>query len=55
MPILEKLMLTGIILVAMLPGLIIEPGPLSEIAGIGLIVLIWLPDSEAAGQVDELT
>jgi hypothetical protein len=33
-----KLLLTGIIVVLMVPGLIIEPGPITEIAGVGAIL-----------------
>jgi len=48
--VLVKLLMTGIILVLMLPGLIIEPGPLSEIVGLGAIGAVWgldlSPDEE---------
>lgn len=36
-----NLLLTGIVLVLMLPGLVIEPGPLSEIVGLAAIGSIW--------------
>jgi hypothetical protein len=38
---LTKIVLTVIVLVLMVPGLIIEPGPVSEIVGIGAIAGIW--------------
>lgn len=36
-----KLLLTGIVLVFAIPGLIIEPGPLSEIAALAALGTIW--------------
>ena len=37
----SKILLTGIILVLMIPGLIIEPSPLSEVIGLGAILSVW--------------
>ena len=37
----SKALMTGIVLVLMVPGLIIEPGPLSEIIGLAAIGGIW--------------
>lgn len=36
-----KLLLSGIVITLMIPGLIFEPGPLSEIAGLGALGAIW--------------
>lgn len=36
-----KLLLTAIIIVLMIPGLIVEPGPLSEIAGLAALGAVW--------------
>lgn len=36
----KTLLSVGIVVVA-IPGLIIEPGPLSEVAAIGAILAIW--------------
>jgi len=33
--------LTAIILVLMLPGLVIEPGPISEVVGLAAIGTVW--------------
>lgn len=38
---LVQIALTAGIVILMIPGLLIEPGPLSEIAGIGAIFAIW--------------
>lgn len=37
----EKMLLTAIILVLMVPGLIIEPGPISEAVGAAAIGSVW--------------
>lgn len=37
----SKALMTGIVLVLMVPGLIVEPGPLSEIVGLAAIGGIW--------------
>lgn len=37
----SKILLTGIVIILMIPGLIIEPGPLSEVIGLGAILSIW--------------
>lgn len=36
-----KLLLTGVILMLMIPGLVIEPGPISELVGFGAIGAVW--------------
>lgn len=36
-----KIFLSVVVVVLMIPGLIIEPGPLSEIMGIGALGSIW--------------
>lgn len=40
-----KLVLTAGIIVAAIPGLIIEPGPLSELAALGLLGAVWGVDA----------
>lgn len=50
-----KLIATGVIVVLAIPGLIIEPGPISELVAIGLLTGIWL-DGESPGEaVQEAT
>lgn len=39
--------LTVVVIIMMIPGLIIEPGPISEIVGIGVILAIWGFDDAA--------
>lgn len=36
-----KAALTAVVVILMIPGLIVEPGPLSEIVGLGAIMSIW--------------
>lgn len=36
-----QVLLTVVIIVMALPGLIIEPGPLSEIAALGALGVVW--------------
>lgn len=36
-----KIVLSLLVVVLMIPGLIIEPGPISEIAGLAAIGAIW--------------
>lgn len=36
-----KLGLTALVIIMMIPGLVIEPGPISEIVGLGAIATIW--------------
>lgn len=38
---LTKIGLSLIVIVLMIPGLIVEPGPLSEIVGLGALGTIW--------------
>jgi len=45
--IVTKVMLSVVVVVFAIPGLIIEPGPFSEIAAFGVLVTIWLPGDEA--------
>lgn len=44
---LTKLMLTAIVVVLSVPGLIIEPGPFSEVVAGGLLITIWFGDGGA--------
>jgi hypothetical protein len=36
-----KGIITAVILVMMVPGLVVEPGPVSEIVGVGAIGTVW--------------
>lgn len=36
-----KLLLTAGVVVVAIPGLVVEPGPLSEIAALGALAAIW--------------
>jgi hypothetical protein len=47
-----KLVLTAIVVVLMVPGLIIEPGPFSEMAAVGLLMAIWFGDGDASDVQD---
>ncbi|SFH07928.1 hypothetical protein SAMN04488063_0118 [Halopelagius inordinatus] len=44
-----KVVATVVVVVMMVPGLIIEPGPVSEIAGIGALSAIWGLDLGGGG------
>jgi len=44
-----KLLLTVGIGILMVPGLIIEPGPISEIVGLGAIMSVWGIDWSEGG------
>lgn len=37
----SKVFLTGVVAVFAIPGLIVEPGPFSEIVAAGLLAAIW--------------
>jgi hypothetical protein len=50
-----KLLLTGVVVVLAIPGLIIEPGPFSEIAALGVLAAIWSEDKSAAEAVEDAT
>jgi len=53
--VLEKIVLTGVVVVLAVPGLIIEPGPFSEIVAGGLLIAIWFGDSDAEDIASEAT
>jgi hypothetical protein len=36
-----KVALSAVVIVLMIPGLIVEPGPISEILGLGALGAIW--------------
>jgi len=42
--------LTGLIVVLAIPGLIIEPGPISEIVALGSIGAVWGVDFDGQGE-----
>jgi len=50
MNILTKLLLTSVIVVLAIPGLIVEPGPFSEIVTAGLLASIWGLDWDGDAQ-----
>ena len=39
-----KVLLTVAVIVTAIPGLIVEPGPLSEVVALGLLAVIWFGD-----------
>jgi hypothetical protein len=41
-----KVLLTAAVIVAAIPGLVVEPGPVSEVVALGALAAIWLPGSE---------
>jgi hypothetical protein len=45
-----KVFLTGVVVVLGVPGLVIEPGPFSEIITAGLIASIWGLDWSTGGE-----
>lgn len=52
--IIGKVILSVAVVVAAIPGLILEPGPLSEVVALGVLAAIWLGDdtaSEVTGQL----
>lgn len=46
MSVMKKLALSGVVVVLAVPGLIIEPGPVSEVVALSLLVAIWVGDEE---------
>lgn len=53
---LGKIVISAVVVVAAIPGLVVEPGPFSEMAALGVLAAVWLGDespSEAAAQVAE--
>lgn len=46
-----KLILTVAVVVAAIPGLIVEPGPLSEVAALAVLAAIWLPGSDVSDEL----
>lgn len=51
--ILWKLIASAVIIIAAIPGLVVEPGPLSEIAAIGLLFAVWSEDKAPGEAVKE--
>ena len=49
----EKVALTVFIAVLMIPGLVIEPGPISEILGIAAIGSVWGVDLGVGGDDEQ--
>lgn len=50
-----KLLVSAVIVVFALPGLVVEPGPLSEMVAIGLLAAVWLGDMSAEEAAQEAT
>lgn len=48
-----KLVVTVAIGIAAIPGLIVEPGPLSELTALGIIVAMWSGDKSPEEAVQE--
>lgn len=49
-----KVIVSVAVVVAALPGVIVEPGPLSEVVALGVLGAIWLSDDdyeEVTGQL----
>jgi len=46
-----KLLLTVAVIVAAVPGLVIEPGPFSEVAALGALAVIWFGDPSEIGDL----
>lgn len=44
-----KVLLSVVVIVLMIPGLVVEPGPLSEIAGLAALGGIWGVDLTGGG------
>ena len=44
-----KLALSAVVLIMSLPGLVIEPGPISEIVALGTLGVIWGVDLGVGG------
>lgn len=54
--ILGKLILSAAVVIGAIPGLIIEPGPVSETFAVGLLAIIWFPEgSDTREAVEEAT
>lgn len=51
---LTKLGLTAVVIVLAVPGLVIEPGPFSEIVAGGLLIAIWFGDAGAEDVQEEV-
>lgn len=50
-----RLAASAVIVVLAIPGLVIEPGPITEIVAIGLLAAIWAGDREPGEAVQEAT
>ncbi|WP_436909942.1 hypothetical protein [Halosimplex marinum] len=49
-----KIIVSVAVIVAAIPGLFVEPGPVSEVVALGVLAAIWLGDedfSEVSGQI----
>lgn len=38
---LGKVIMSAVIIVMMVPGLVVEPGPISEVVGVGALGVVW--------------
>jgi len=49
-----KVIMSVAVIVAAIPGLVVEPGPVSEVVALGVLGAIWLGDedfNEVSGQI----
>lgn len=46
----EKVALSAVVIILMIPGLVIEPGPISEIVGLAALGSIWGFDLTGDGE-----
>lgn len=49
--IIGKVILTVAVIVAAIPGLVVEPGPISEVVALGVLAAIWLPGSDVTEEL----
>lgn len=53
MSVLGKILLSAVVVVLAIPGLIIEPGPFSEIAALGVLTAIWSEEKSSTEAIEE--
>lgn len=49
----SKIVMSAVVIVVAIPGLVIEPGPLSEMAALGVLSAIWSSDGDVEDAVKE--
>lgn len=55
MGLLGKIAVSAVIIILAIPGLVIEPGPITEIIAIGLLAAVWLGDKSPSEAAQEAT